>query len=107
MKPKNASRSKEQKMLHMSACALSLEVNTGHLKWKVTELERKSGLSRSLIYRYFGSTKTIILRNALDIFVKNFYGIEGKSPTQSFPELVKIARQQVIDYPETALFYQK
>lgn len=101
------SSSKEQTIFHISACALTLEISKGHLKWMVTELERKSGVSRSLIYRYLGSTKKEILRNAFEIFVKQFYGLEKKAYAEPLPKQIKRARQQIIDYPETALFYQK
>lgn len=96
---------KAQKMFHVSACILVLEMRKGHLSWKVTELVKKTGLSRALIYQYFGSNKQKMLKDAVRIFVDHFYGFDEESLT--FSAMVGKARQHIIDYPDAALFYQK
>jgi AcrR family transcriptional regulator len=48
--------------------AVSLDVRNGHLKWKVSDLARLSGVSRTLIYYYFGKSKEGILREAVHLF---------------------------------------
>jgi AcrR family transcriptional regulator len=96
---------KAEKMFHISACILVLDIRKGHLSWKVTELVKKSGISRALIYRYFGSNKEKMLKIALKLFVEHFYGFEEK--TLSFSEVVGNARRYIINYPDAALFYQK
>lgn len=107
MKTASSANSKSDKIFHIAACALSLDVSEGHLRWKVTDLERKSKVSRSLIYRYLGGDKKSILQNSMEIFVSQFYGLEKKTVTLTFAELVSQTRQWAIDYPETILFYQK
>lgn len=97
--------SKAQKMFHISACILVLEMRKGHLAWKVTEVVKKTGFSRALIYQYFGGDREQMLKAALRIFVERFYGFEDE--TTSFCEMVGKARQYILDYPDAALFYQK
>ncbi len=58
-------------------CAIELEFKKGHLKWTMTELARKSKITRSLIYYYFGQSKIDILRAAVDIIGKEFTGVDN------------------------------
>ncbi len=48
--------------------AISLELRCGHLKWSMARLARLSGISRPLIYYYFGKSKAAILVEATKIF---------------------------------------
>lgn len=91
----------------ISICVLQLEVSKGHLKWKVTDLEAKARISRSLIYRYLGSTKEEILRNAVQIFTASFYGFSHEGLAVPFPERVRKTRAFLIEHPEAIIFYQK
>lgn len=59
-------------------CALELEVKKGHLKWTMTELSRKSKITRSLIYYYFGRSKMDILQAAVAIIGEEFIGMSEK-----------------------------
>jgi AcrR family transcriptional regulator len=59
-------------------CALELEFRKGHLKWTMTELSRKSQITRTLIYYYFGRSKMDILRAAVDIIGEEFIGMSQK-----------------------------
>lgn len=79
----------------------------GHLAWKVTELVKKTGFSRSLIYQYFGSNKEKMLKAALGIFIDRFYGFEKEPKAQPLAVMVGRAREYVMNYPETSLLYQK
>ncbi len=56
-------------------CALELEFKKGHLKWTITELSRKSQITRSLIYYYFGRSKMDILQAAVSIIGEEFIGM--------------------------------
>lgn len=59
-------------------CALELEVKKGHQKWTMTELGRKSKITRSLIYYYFGRSKMDILQAAVNIIGEEFIGLSNQ-----------------------------
>lgn len=54
---------------------IRLEVNKGHLQWKLTEISRLSGVGRPLIYYYFGKSKEEIVQTALKIIGDEFFGL--------------------------------
>lgn len=100
-------RAKNEKMRHISACVLSLDINKGHLHWKVTELVRRARVSRGIVYRYFGSTKEEILTNSVKTFVANLIEIMSKANSTPLPEVLFQMRAFIEQYPDTALFYQR
>ena len=51
------------------------EIEHGHLKWKVSDLARGAGVSRSLIYYYLGKSKMEIILSAIDTIWPEFYGL--------------------------------
>jgi AcrR family transcriptional regulator len=59
-------------------CAVELEIRKGHLKWTMTELSRKSNVTRSLIYYYFGRSKLEIVEAAVSIISEEFAGLSTK-----------------------------
>jgi len=91
----------------ISISVLQLEVSKGHLKWKVTDLEAKARISRSLVYRYLGSTKEEILRSALQIFTASFFGFSEEGLNVPFAERVRKTRAFLIENPEAIIIYQK
>ena len=93
-------------MFRVSLCVFKLENNKGHLRWKVTDLVRAAGVSRTLVYRYFGGSKEEIMTGALRVFTNDFYGFTGQGKALSFPRRIERARAQVFKYPEAILFYQ-
>lgn len=97
---------KELTVLKVSTCVLKLESTKGHLKWKVTDLETKSKISRSLIYRYLGSSKEEILKNSLRVFTFEFYGF-GSQVSIPFSERIRLTREFLLKNHEVILFYQK
>lgn len=48
--------------------AIYLDIQHGHLKWTYAMLSRKSGVTRSLIYYYFGKSKINILEESCRLF---------------------------------------
>lgn len=106
MEPSELSK-KEATVLKLSICVLKLEMSKGHMRWKVTELEAKSKISRSLIYRYLGSTKEEILKSSLQIFTFQFYGFKKEETPLPFHKRIEYTRQFLIDNHEIVLFYQK
>ncbi|MBS1961866.1 MAG: TetR/AcrR family transcriptional regulator [Bdellovibrionales bacterium] len=59
---------KERIFREIVAGAIALDLKCGHLKWSVARLARRSGVSRPLIYYYFGKSKIRILLEATKIF---------------------------------------
>lgn len=55
--------------------ALELDVKKGHLKWTLSDLSRKSGITRSLIYYYFGRSKAEILNEAIKLIGNELAGL--------------------------------
>lgn len=55
--------------------ALELDFRKGHLKWTMSELSRKSGITRSLIYYHFGRSKIAILDEAVRVIGEEIAGI--------------------------------
>ena len=51
------------------------EIARGHLKWKMTEISRYSGVNRALIYYYFGKTKKEIFNHCFEVIMNDFYGL--------------------------------
>ncbi|HVK59915.1 MAG TPA: TetR/AcrR family transcriptional regulator [Bdellovibrionales bacterium] len=86
--------------------ALELDFRKGHLKWTMSELSRKSSITRSLIYYHFGRSKSAILTEAVRVIGEEIIGIapdrmelwkvgdwaqaiqRGRSVTQQSPYLV-------------------
>ncbi len=52
-----------------------LEVIKGHLRWKMADLSRLSGVQRTLIYYYFGKSKEAILNEAMKTIGDEFFGL--------------------------------
>mgnify|MGYP000210946685 CR=1 FL=1 len=107
MKAGAVTGSKSETLRELSQAVLGLEVTKGHLLWKVTDLVRKTGFSRALVYRYLGSSKTEILRSALKNFIHEFYGFEGVQGGIAFVERIRQARGRLAAHPELSLFYIK
>ncbi len=85
----------------------SLEAAQGHLQWKVTDLVRKSQVSRTLIYRYLGRNKGEIFSNAFRCFIERFYGLSSTGRRMSLPDVIETSRALMETHPEAVIFYQK
>ena len=68
-----AAKSKEE--IYFSVCntILKYELNKGHLAWTLSDISRDSGVTRSLIYYYFGKEKQIILEEAYKFIIMTFF----------------------------------
>ena len=67
--------SKEEVYKAVLNAAVELEIQLGHLKWTYTLLARRSKISRSLIYYYFGKSKINILKEATLLFGRELSGV--------------------------------
>jgi hypothetical protein len=89
--------------------AIELDIQVGHLKWTYTVLSKKSDISRTLIYYYFGKEKINILKEACLLFGNEFSG-NGEERMNAWKEgKVDIGlnktRALVKDYPYLIAFY--
>ncbi len=68
----------EKEEVHFKICnsVLKLEVNKGHLKWTISEISKDSGVTRSLIYYYFGKEKQVLLDEALRYMIQVFFNLD-------------------------------
>lgn len=73
---------KEKEEVHFKICnsVLKLEVNKGHLKWTISEISKDSGVTRSLIYYYFGKEKKTLLEEAYRYMIQIFFNIHDDRP---------------------------
>ncbi|MES2965120.1 MAG: helix-turn-helix domain-containing protein [Bdellovibrionota bacterium] len=55
--------------------ALELDFRKGHLKWTMSELSRRSGITRSLVYYHFGRSKLAILEEAVQVIGEQIIGL--------------------------------
>jgi AcrR family transcriptional regulator len=90
---------------------IELEITKGHLRWKVSDLSRITGVSRQLIYYHFGKTKKEILESSVDVVANEYFGLA--------PERIKLlkegkawkslnqTRKMFLDRPAFFLFYTK
>lgn len=70
-----ATLSKEEIYRRVLEAALRLDSSRGHLRWRMTDLSRASGITRSLIYYYFGNSKTALLQSAVRALGEEFFGL--------------------------------
>jgi len=66
---------KDANYLKILDAVVRLEVLRGHLRWKMAELSRLSGVQRTLVYYYFGKSKEAILKEALKTIGDDFFGL--------------------------------
>jgi AcrR family transcriptional regulator len=65
---------KDENYFNILNAVLRLEVVKGHLRWKIADVSRLSGVQRTLIYYYFGKSKEAILENAMKSIGDEFFG---------------------------------
>ncbi len=89
--------------------ALELDFRKGHLKWTMSELSRKSGITRSLIYYHFGRSKAAILSEAIAVIGEE---IIATSPSRmvlwregKWAETVRLSREVAAQAPHLCNFY--
>ena len=72
---------KEEVFFDICNAVLKLEVQKGHLLWKISDVSRTSGVTRSLIYYYFGKEKEVILAEAWKFMLQLFFDnpVDGES----------------------------
>lgn len=69
---------KDEAFWKILSAAVELDHKKGHLKWTMTELSRRSGVTRSLIYYYFGRQKLSILKEGVKLLGEEFVGLNER-----------------------------
>jgi AcrR family transcriptional regulator len=74
--PKNEGRRpRDETFWKVLNAALELDFKKGHMKWTLSELSRKSSITRSLIYYHFGRSKQAILDEAINVIGEEIVGL--------------------------------
>lgn len=88
-----------------------LEIEKGHLQWRISDLARAAKVSRPLVYYHFGHTKTKILEAAVNIVGEDYCALSG--PRQHYVFEGKLldsllqTRRTLEKTPALVVLYQK
>lgn len=100
---------KDEKYLRILNQAVRLDVAKGHLKWTIAELARASGVTRPLIYHYFGKSKDDLIGAALDLISEDLFGLSDERLKMwrkgQLLESVKATRDLLEEAPHLRQFY--
>jgi AcrR family transcriptional regulator len=106
----NPASSKDELFWKILDSAIRLECTRGHLKWKMTDLSRASGVTRSLIYYYFGQSKVALLKAAIQIIGEEFFGLDAYRhqlwEQGRVAESLRLTRELFKRAPYVGIFYQ-
>lgn len=101
--------SKDETYWKVLNCALDLEIKKGHLKWSLSDLSRKSQITRSLIYYYFGRSKLALLEEAVSIIGQELIGVGDERMEMwrqgQLLESLLAARKIAEEAPNICVFY--
>lgn len=104
-------RSKVADIDRILSAVIELEMKKGSLRWSLSDLSRKSGVTRSLIYYYFGKDKQNLLVQAVEHYVSLFFGFRldraEKIKRGEFADLIRTARKRLAEKPAFLQFYTK
>ncbi|UOF02018.1 TetR/AcrR family transcriptional regulator [Bdellovibrio reynosensis] len=93
-----STQSKEDIYFAVCNAILKMEVAQGHLQWTLSEISRESGVTRSLIYYYFGKEKESALQEAYKFVIAHFFNVE-RVKTTSLQERLKIILMDIRKMP--------
>ena len=104
-------KSKENDIERIMEAVIELEMTKGHLKWRMSELARTSGITRSLLYYYFGKNTKNILTEAVNYYCAAFFQFRldraEKIRRGEIVELISVARNRLRKTPYLLQFYAK
>jgi AcrR family transcriptional regulator len=102
---------KDQVRSRVLQAVMAAEVSKGHLKWKVSEIARFTGVSRPLIYYHFGKTKKEILNECLAVVAEDHYSLASERAKSLKPETILESltrtRKMFLKNPSLVVFYQR
>lgn len=109
MASQNSSKDKDNTYWKVVNSAIELELSKGHLRWTLSDLSRKSKVTRSLIYYYFGRSKLNILLEAVRIIGEEFIGLSQQRlklwDNGEYKKSLEQARLFYEQKPHLCLFY--
>lgn len=109
MKEKPAQKSKQDIYWAVLDCVIRLDVQRGHMAWKITDISRYSQISRPLIYYYFGKSKESIMKTAIEFLGEEYFGLseERLNLWKSGKVVESVLRSRVLcqKAPYVHLFY--
>lgn len=89
--------------------AIVLDFRRGHLRWSMSELSRSSGITRSLIYYYFGKSKEEILREAVKLVGEELFGLNANRMAMweqgNIGQSILATRELMLKSPQVMAFY--
>lgn len=104
-----AKKDRDQTFWKVLNAALDLDFRKGHLKWTMSELSRKSAITRSLIYYHFGRSKLAILQEAVRVIGEELIGVDPERIQQwkagNWKSSVIHSRELLEQSPSLANFY--
>lgn len=102
---------KQKHIENIMEAVIELEMTKGHLKWRMTDLSRVSGVTRSLLYYYFGQDKKHIFREAVQYYIIEFFDFRieraEKVKRGQIVELISLTRKRLRKTPYLLQFYAK
>lgn len=102
-------KQKDEAFWDVLNAALELDFRKGHLKWTMSELSRKAGITRSLIYYHFGQSKPGILVEAVKLVSSELLGTSRSRLDMwsqgKWYESIHRSRQVTASAPHLAQFY--
>ena len=105
------SKSKEDYIENIMEAVIELEMTKGHLKWRMSDLSRLSGVTRSLLYYYFGKNKKNIFKESVNFYIGKFLDFRvdraEKIRKGEIVELISLARTRLRKNPYFLQFYAK
>ena len=95
--------------LEILEAMLLLENEKGHLGWKISDLARAAGVSRTLVYYHFGRTKNEILDAGIEVIAIEYFGLgedrESLLRQGKGWDSVLQTRRMILTHPSFAIFY--
>ncbi len=107
--PATRKSKKDEAFWKVLSAAVELDFRKGHLKWTMTELSRRSGITRSLVYYYFGRSKLNIVNTAVKIMGDEIVGMSERRLQMwrdgKYLESLRESRQILEKAPYLGAFY--
>lgn len=96
----------KQDEIFYSIChsVLKLEVGKGHLKWTVSDISRESGVTRSLIYYYFGKEKEVILEEDYRYMLDTIFNLK-REESLGIKDRMKLTLKRLQEMPYLFVLY--
>ena len=104
-----AASEKDETYWKILNAALQLDFKKGHQKWTMSDLSRMTGVTRSLLYYYFGKSRLDILNEAIRLVGEELFGLTEKKKelwqNGDIAEAVLATRFVIESSPHLAAFY--